>query len=147
MPQEIEPPSNNLQHIRIQWTTHSLYMSHPRQLIFLRKSDCLRCAVLLCFVVYLTLLASFFLPSHLSLKHVYTYMHTYVIRTCIHMYSITIHLQYMYTYMYVLMHIHVHVHMYIRTSLHVPYQLLRTVPTAGIDLSLLLKCPVDGSGH
>ena len=35
-------------------------------LIFLRKSDCLGCAVLLCFVVCLTLLASFFLPSHLS---------------------------------------------------------------------------------
>ena len=28
------------------------------------------CAVLLCLVVCLTLLASFFLPSHLSLKHV-----------------------------------------------------------------------------
>ena len=38
------------------------FESHPRQLIFLRKSDCLGCAVLLC------LLASFFLPSHLSLK-------------------------------------------------------------------------------
>ena len=36
------------------------------QLIFLRKSDCLGCAVLLC-LVCLTLLASFFLPSHLSL--------------------------------------------------------------------------------
>ena len=30
---------------------------------FKRKSDCLGCAVLLCFVVCLTLLASFFLPS------------------------------------------------------------------------------------
>ena len=39
---------------------------------FLRKSDCLGCAVLLCLVVvYLTLLASFFRSSHLSLKHVY----------------------------------------------------------------------------
>ena len=37
---------------------------------FLRKSDCLGCAVLLCLVVCLTLLASFVLPSHLSLKHV-----------------------------------------------------------------------------
>ena len=46
------------------------FESHPRQLIFLRKSDCLWCAVLLCFVICLTLLASFFLPSHLSLKHV-----------------------------------------------------------------------------
>ena len=43
------------------------FESHPRQLIFLRKNDCLGCAVLLCFVVCLTLLASFF---HLSLKHV-----------------------------------------------------------------------------
>ena len=31
--------------------------------------DCLGCAVLLCLVVCLTLLASFFLPSHLSLKY------------------------------------------------------------------------------
>ena len=30
-------------------------------------SDCLGCAVLLCLVVCLTLLVSFFLPSHLSL--------------------------------------------------------------------------------
>ena len=35
------------------------------QLIFLRKSDCFGCAVLLCLVVCLTLLASsFFLISH-----------------------------------------------------------------------------------
>ena len=47
-----------------------MFESHPRQLIFLRKSDCLGCAVLLCFVVCMTLLASFFLPSHLSLKYV-----------------------------------------------------------------------------
>ena len=46
-----------------------------RQLIFLRKSDCLGCAVLLC-LVCLTLLASFFLPSHLSFK------------TCIHMHAV-----------------------------------------------------------
>ena len=38
-----------------------------RQLIFLWKSDCLGCAVLLCLVVCLTLLASFFLPSFSSL--------------------------------------------------------------------------------
>ena len=37
-------------------------------------------AVLLCLVVCLTLLASFFLPSHLSLKHVHAciYMYMYV---------------------------------------------------------------------
>ena len=49
------------------------FESHLRQLIFLRKSDCLGYAVLLCLVVCLTLLASFFLPSHLSLKHVHMY--------------------------------------------------------------------------
>ena len=38
--------------------------------IVISKSDCLGCAVLLCLVVSLTLLASFFLPSYLSLKHV-----------------------------------------------------------------------------
>ena len=41
-----------------------------RQLIFSRKNDCLGCAVLLC-LVCLTLLASFFLPSHLSFKNMY----------------------------------------------------------------------------
>ena len=51
------------------------FESHPRQLIFLLKSDCLGRAVLL-IVVCLTLLAFFFLPSHLSLKHVY--MYTYI---------------------------------------------------------------------
>ena len=39
--------------------------THPRQSC---KSDCLGCAVLLCLIVCLTLLASFFLPSHLSLS-------------------------------------------------------------------------------
>ena len=56
----------------------SMYMYMPtrsRQLIFLRKSDCLWCAVLLCLVVCLTLLASFFLPSHLSLKHVHIHVY------------------------------------------------------------------------
>ena len=37
---------------------------------FLKKSDCLGCAVLLCLVVCLTLLASFFLPSS-SLINIY----------------------------------------------------------------------------
>ena len=62
------------------WPSPSISDAHvynvPRVLhlvpfIFLRKSDCLGCAVLLCFVVWLTLLASFFLLSHLSLKHVH----------------------------------------------------------------------------
>ena len=39
---------------------------HPRQFIFLRKSDCLGCAVFLCLAVCLTLLDSFFLPSLVS---------------------------------------------------------------------------------
>ena len=47
------------------------FESHLRQLIFSRKNDCLGCAVLLCLVVCLTLLASFFLPSHLSFKNMY----------------------------------------------------------------------------
>ena len=39
---------------------------------------CLGCAVMLCLVICLTLLASFFLPSHLSLKHVHgTYIHVH----------------------------------------------------------------------
>ena len=43
------------------YTACILYML--RQLSFLMKSDCLGCAVLLCLVVCLTLLASFFLSS------------------------------------------------------------------------------------
>ena len=42
------------------------FESHPRQLIFLRKSDCLGCAVLLCLVCLFNL-ACFFLSSFLSL--------------------------------------------------------------------------------
>ena len=42
--------------------------SHPRQLIFLWKSDCLGCAVLFCLVVCLTMLASFFLYQSLSIQ-------------------------------------------------------------------------------
>ena len=42
-----------------------MYISHLRLLIFHSKSDCLGCAVLLCLVVCLTLLASIF-PLHLS---------------------------------------------------------------------------------
>ena len=34
--------------------------------------------MLLCLIVCLTLLASFFLPSHLSLKHVHVYMYIHV---------------------------------------------------------------------
>ena len=71
------------------YNTHTHYMytqvecrgfeSHPRQLIFLRDNDCLGCAVLLCYVVCLILLASFFLPSASPIKiyeHVHVYGHT-----------------------------------------------------------------------
>ena len=63
------------------------FKSHPRQLFFPRKSDCLGCAVLLCLVVYLTLLASFFLPSHLSLNMqmyicINMYVHVHVCHDC-----------------------------------------------------------------
>ena len=53
------------------------FESHPRQLIFLRKSDCLGCAVLLCLVVCSTLLASF-LFLHLSLT-----LNIYNVHVCI----------------------------------------------------------------
>ena len=59
---------------RVSWVR-----SYLKQLIFLWKSDCLGCAVLLCLVVCLTLLASVF-PLHLSLNmyiHIYT---MYVLR-------------------------------------------------------------------
>ena len=42
------------------------FESHPRQLIFLSKSDCLGCAVLLCHVICTTLLNYFFLPFLIS---------------------------------------------------------------------------------
>ena len=53
-----------------------MYMSSPTRgssLLFGKVTDCLGCAVLLCLVVCSTLLASFFLPSHLSLNHVHFY--------------------------------------------------------------------------
>ena len=68
-----------------------IFPVHPRQLIFLRKSDYLGCAVLLCLVVCLTLLACFFLPSFSSL-----------IKTCIHVHHNILYM-YMYMYMYMLM--------------------------------------------
>ena len=63
---------------------HRGFESHLRQLIFLK--DCLGCAVLLCLVICLTLLASFFLPSHLSL-HIDMYM---CICACMYMYMMCI---------------------------------------------------------
>ena len=47
----------------------ALVGSNPRQLIFLRTSDCLGCAVLLCLVCLFDL-ACFYLPSFSSHKHV-----------------------------------------------------------------------------
>ena len=53
---------------------------------FLRKSDCLGCAVWLCLVVCLTLLASFFLPSA-SLINMHSSV--YCTMSCIYMYMYT----------------------------------------------------------
>ena len=50
------------------------FESHPRQLIFSRKSDCLGCAVLLYLVCLFALLASFLLPFHLSFKNMTVYI-------------------------------------------------------------------------
>ena len=53
-----------------------MYMSRGRARARARASGCPGCAVLLCLVVCLTLLASFFLPSHLSLKTcIYIHVH------------------------------------------------------------------------
>ena len=69
------------------------FESHLRQLIFLTESDCFGCAVLLCLVVCLTLFASSFLPSHLSLKHVTCTTHKYMYYTTdyIYCYCNTVH--------------------------------------------------------
>ena len=64
-----EPPSTYMYDVHI--AVHG-FESHPRQLIFLRKSDCLGCAVLLCLVCLFDL-ACFFLSSFSSL-----------IKTCTH---------------------------------------------------------------
>ena len=57
------------------------FESHPRQLIFLRKSDCLGCAVLLCLVCLFDL-ACFFLSSFSSLiKNMYIHVHV-ALRLC-----------------------------------------------------------------
>ena len=62
------------------------FESHLRQLIFLRKSDCFLCAVLLCLVVVcLTLFASFFLLIIFSslIKHVHCSC-AFVVRIHVH---------------------------------------------------------------
>ena len=55
---------------RLVWSVECRgFESHPRQLILLRKSDCLGCAVLLCLVLpclYMFDLACFILPSLIS---------------------------------------------------------------------------------
>ena len=72
------------------------FESHLRHLIFLSKSDCLGCAVLLCLVFCLTLLASFFLPSS-SLINMYT---SYMAHVCMYMYTCCTAHVCMYMYMY-----------------------------------------------
>ena len=69
-----------------------VHESHPRQLIYLRKSDCLGCAVLLCLVCLLDL-ACFLLPSFSSL-----------IKTC------TVHIYSSIYYVYLIHCAHVHVY-------------------------------------
>ena len=59
--------------------------------IFLRKSDCLGCAVLLCLVCLLDL-ACFFLPSFSSLiKHVYQYVLHAHVHVHVHVYTFLFH--------------------------------------------------------
>ena len=61
--------------VHVHCVEYSGFESHPRQLMFLRKTDCLGCTeLLLCLVVCLNLLASFFLPSHLALKNVHEHV-------------------------------------------------------------------------
>ena len=64
--------------------------------------DCLGCAVLLCLVVCLALLASFFLPSHLSLK-----MYNYIV--IVHIIIVAEPRQGMYMYALWIVCVHVHV--------------------------------------
>ena len=51
---------------------------------FITPAFCLGCAVLLCLVVCSTLLASFFFPSHLSLKHVQHTQHVCIYLSLVH---------------------------------------------------------------
>ena len=76
--------------------------SHLRQLIFLRKSDCLWCAVLHCLVCLFDL-ACFFLPYFSSL-----------IKTCIYMYMYVQYMLLLYLKS-VPIHVIVHVYMYVYT--------------------------------
>ena len=91
-----------------------VFESHPMQLIFLWKSDCLGCAVLLCLVCLFDL-ACFFLPSFSSLiKNMYAYVHEYMhmymytcICTCIHVYT------YMHVYMYTCICIYIYAYVHV----------------------------------
>ena len=98
-------------------------------------TDALYMYMLCCFAlfVYLTLLASFFLPSHLSFKNMYMYIHVlkHIQCTCtlytlfLYMYSIFFimythmyiesrlvsHVLFMYMYMYIV-HVYAHVFVY-----------------------------------
>ena len=86
-------------HVVAQVVEHSVWSvecrgfeSHPRQLIFLLIIDCLGCAVLLCFVVYMTLLASIW--SIVCTLHNYIHVH---LEQCVYM-----HID-LYMYIYMLM--------------------------------------------
>ena len=64
---------------------------------FYMYSDCLGCAVLLCLVVCLTLLACLFFPSHLSLKHVSVVTGALVVSSFIPVYIIHVYILYHWT--------------------------------------------------
>ena len=59
------------------------------------ESDCLGCAVLLCLIVCLTLLASFFLPSLISHQNMYIHVYTCTLYIAIAK-SVQLHILYMY---------------------------------------------------
>ena len=83
----------------------SRFESHPRQL----PGKVTALGVLCCFALFVcsTLLASFFLPSHISFKNMYICTCTYPVYA------------YMVSELNFLVHVHVHVHVY--THVHVAF--------------------------
>ena len=97
-------PNLNVKNANIKFFWN-LYLAPSNQhTCVIRKSDCLGSAVLLCLVVCLTLLASFFLPSF-----------SFLIKTCNYMYMLHAFSQWKKLYMYThlsLKHVHVYMYMY-----------------------------------
>ena len=102
----------------------SWFESHPRQLIFIWKSDCLGCALLLCFVVCMTLLVSFFFSLlHLSLTCTCIYCLGCAVLLCLVVCLTLLASFFLPSYsslinLYIHVHVHVHVHtcIYMNTS-------------------------------